>query len=144
MLKLLERVARVREARAQQALSDAISRERAQRTQVEEASMRLRSTDQALLRLQAHEMLDVPRMVLYRDLATSISVDLTHEQDVLSEKCKARAARSGELTGATRYAERTSEWARGEGRAMRQRMERSESEARLEAWLLRELRSPRL
>ncbi|MGN6313887.1 MAG: hypothetical protein ACTHMO_09035 [Rhodanobacteraceae bacterium] len=139
VLRLAERVARVREIQAQQALSGAINQESAQRERVEATSARLCDADAALRTLQLQRRLDLARLGLYRDLATSIDETLVHEEDVLLGKCKERSARSSELMRVTHYRKQVSERATKTGQAMRQEAERRASEVRLEAWLLRDM-----
>ena len=136
MLKLVERIARIREMQVQQSLSEALSHEKVQRERVDATSAQLCNTDAALRGLQACDRLDVARLGLYRDLASSIDRTLAHEQENLLEKCKARSARSSELVRATHYREQASGRAAEAGQVLLQEVERSASELRLETWLL--------
>jgi len=134
---LIERIARVREGQAQQHLAQAIGQERTQRECVENTASQLHDADVALHRLQTRERLDVPRLTLYRELALSIDAALVREQDVLLDRCKARAARMGELARETHYRERVSERALDVTRQVQDAIDHRSADERLDAWLLR-------
>lgn len=136
-LSLVERIAQIREAQAQQRLAEAMEREKAQRECVEQNSKRLSDTEQALHDLQSQDILDLARLTLYRDMGTSIGFALAGEQDTLLEKCKVRMARSDEQVHETNYRTRVSERLADIVRDAQRDLERRQSEELMEVWMLR-------
>lgn len=136
-LGLIERIARVREAQARQHLADAIEQEREQRERVEATSDRFRAAEQALAGLRSREALDLPRLGLYQELASSIDAQLVNENNVLYARLKARAVRSGELAHQTHYREHVSERLKDAIHDRGASREARTSDERLEAWVLR-------
>lgn len=134
---LIERIARVREAQAQQHLAQAIGQEKSQQECVETTACRLRDVDVALHVLQMKERLDISRLALYREVASSIDVALAREQDVLLDRCKARATRSSELAREAHYRERVSERVIKVTQEIQSAIEHQGADERLENWLVR-------
>lgn len=134
---LIERIARVREAQAQQRLAQAVGQEKSQRECVENTACRLRNADVAVNVLQAGERLDVSRFALYREVASSLDAALTHEQDLLLDRCNARAARSSDLMREAHYRERVSERVVEVTQEVQGAIERQGADERLENWLVR-------
>lgn len=134
---LIERIARVREAQAQQRLAQAVGQEKSQRECVENTACRLRNADVAVNVLQAGERLDVSRFALYREVASSLDAALTHEQDLLLDRCNARAARSSDLMREAHYRERVSERVVEVTQEVQGAIERQGADERLEYWLVR-------
>jgi len=137
---LVERIARVREARAKQQLSHALAHEREQRLVVEASTDRLRSTERGLVALLANERLDLLRAGLYQDLASAQQIALENDKKVLKERAEARVDRADELARKTHYRDKASHRARDAAVAYRLMEEGKEAGELIESWVLRQFR----
>jgi hypothetical protein len=137
---LVERIARVREVQAEQSLSHALARESEQRLLAETSATRLQSTERGLMALVASERLDLPRAVLYQDLASAQQVTLASEQQTLKEREEVRVVHADDLTRKSHYRDRASLRAGEATRAYRLTWERKDAEGLVELWVLRGLR----
>lgn len=137
---LVERIACVREAQAQQQLSGALAREGEQRLLEEASAVRLRNTERGLMTLLASEKLDLMRAGLYQDLASAQQRTLANDRTALTEREEARAECAAELTRKTHYHEGAALRARDAAETHRLTEERKESTELIESWVLRGLR----
>jgi hypothetical protein len=137
---LVERVAGLRKAKAEQSLVDALTRENDQQQQVQSSTDRLLATEHALNALTASHRVDVSRAALYQTLLAAQDAKLKSDEGTLQVRKNARLTRASELARVAHYHDEASRRARDAVRERKALLDQRTAESLIESWVLRGIR----
>ena len=137
---LVERVAGLRKAKAEQSLADALIRENEQQQQVQSSTDRLLATEHALNALSVSRKFDVSRAALYQTLLTAQDVKLKSDEGTLQVRKNARLTRASELARVAHYHDEASRRARDAVHERKALLDKRTAESLIESWVLRGIR----